>query len=332
MAETTLPIFLITSKARAWIERGRPARLLQRHKRSFTLTDDHGALFSLVSDAALLGPFSALVTAQPGTFDFQEQLDPEVQPGVQASRLRLGAWVFESSEARAWEPKPAWDRLRDLTGWQARLLALRETLASAAPPGSLMLFSFDDHDVVDVTQPPFAGEAFHTRMLQQARPAVLRLQQGLQNADWTACREAALALAGLGRGTTPAGDDFLIGVMHALWAGLPESEAKWISHRLAQVSAPRTNQLSAAWLRAAADGEATWPWHRLIATLSNTTPRNPSARLADRDQEFAAKTPLSAALDLLAIGHTSGADALAGFLRTLQTFSSDLPADQQTAR
>jgi len=71
---------------------------------------------------------------------------------------------------------------------------------------------------------------------------------------------------------------------------------------VAKAMAPRTTALSAAYLRAAARGECAAPWHDFFAAL--TEPAAPARRAA-----------LAAAVEaLFAIGHTSGADGLAGFL------------------
>lgn len=111
---------------------------------------------------------------------------------------------------------------------------------------------------------------------------------GIARGDWPACQIGVVALAGRGAGLTPAGDDVLTGVLFALhvW-GLPEEWAR----RISAMAATRTTTLSANFLRAAAAGEATWPWHELAAGRP---------RAVDH---------------ILAVGHTSGADAWAGFVR-----------------
>jgi hypothetical protein len=103
-------------------------------------------------------------------------------------------------------------------------------------------------------------------------------------------------LAGLGGGLTPAGDDFLTGVM--LWAWLTHLEPQGFCRRLFEASAARTTMLSAAFLRSAAEGECSAAWHDLLAALDG----GPEQQLAE------------AVASVLSFGHTSGADALAGFV------------------
>ena len=107
---------------------------------------------------------------------------------------------------------------------------------------------------------------------------------------------AGVGLAGLGRGLTPAGDDFLTGLM--LWAWLSHSDPDSFCRSLLDVAAPRTTTLSAAFLRAATLGECSVSWHNLLAALSE-----------GRDVEIT-----TAVQKVLAHGATSGADTLAGFL------------------
>jgi hypothetical protein len=124
---------------------------------------------------------------------------------------------------------------------------------------------------------------------------------GVATGDVSLCRSTARQLAGLGGGLTPAGDDFLVGAMHAAWLTRPPREAALLSEVIASAATPLTTRLSAAWLRAAARGEAAAPWHTLFEALAACDER----------------ALLAAARRILSIGHTSGADALAGCVASL---------------
>jgi hypothetical protein len=127
-----------------------------------------------------------------------------------------------------------------------------------------------------------------TRQLARgARALAAALEQG------SGVAAAARQLAGLGYGLTPAGDDYLVGVMTALWL-LGDRDTASI---IARSAAPRTTTLSAAFLTAAARGQFAEPWHRLARTLA-----------AQCALECA-----TAARRIAAIGASSGRDALAGF-------------------
>jgi hypothetical protein len=102
-------------------------------------------------------------------------------------------------------------------------------------------------------------------------------------------------LVGWGGGLTPTGDDVLIGVLYGFWVWQPHrfhrQRREWMKTILT-TAVPRTTTLSANFLCVAAAGEATWHWHDLVSGRSHAVER------------------------ILAIGHTSGADAWAGFTYT----------------
>ena len=116
------------------------------------------------------------------------------------------------------------------------------------------------------------------------------------------CRGAARNLAGLGSGLTPSGDDFMIGALYALWATRKPAQIAPLSEAILASAVPHTVPLSAAWLRAAARGEAGQLWHALVETLAAPS----------RQDELAV-----VARAIIRVGHTSGADALTGFIRLL---------------
>ncbi len=121
-----------------------------------------------------------------------------------------------------------------------------------------------------------------------------QLLRGVARGDKVMCRAGASRLAGRGGGLTPAGDDVLMGVLYALWVWYPRRE--WIE-LIMETAVAQTTTLSAAFLRAAAAGEATYHWHNLVNSNSENGRVNAVAQI-------------------LSIGHTSGADAWVGFVNT----------------
>jgi hypothetical protein len=102
-------------------------------------------------------------------------------------------------------------------------------------------------------------------------------------------------LVGRGGGLTPTGDDALMGVLYGLWVWHPHRfhrlRKKWLELVL-PTAVTRTTTLSANFICVAAAGEATWHWHDLVNGRPHAVER------------------------ILSIGHTSGADAWAGFMYT----------------
>ncbi len=97
-------------------------------------------------------------------------------------------------------------------------------------------------------------------------------------------------LGGLGPGLTPSGDDALAGIFLATYLRRPD----WQPHLVDLAARVDTHEISRAFLTWAARGQSIEPVHRLLAGNAG------------------------AAGDLLALGHTSGADLALGLLWGLE--------------
>lgn len=124
------------------------------------------------------------------------------------------------------------------------------------------------------------------------------LSSALANADISSCLSASRQLAGLGQGLTPSGDDFIMGAIHAAWIIHPYEIASVIAREIAKTTTSLTTSLSAAWIRSAGRGEAGILWHHFFDALISGN--------MIAIQESMEK--------ILAVGETSGADGLAGFV------------------
>ncbi len=126
-----------------------------------------------------------------------------------------------------------------------------------------------------------------------AGPALLALSAATTRGDAGACLGAARRLLGLGPGLTPAGDDCLVGWLAGLRVVGPAGRrlAAAAGPGLVRAAAERTGPLSQAFLGAALAGHVAEPVRAFVA-------RPDGPRLAA----------------LLALGATSGADLLAGYL------------------
>ena len=103
-------------------------------------------------------------------------------------------------------------------------------------------------------------------------------------------------LVGLGQGLTPAGDDFLVGVL----AALDMADASSLRTALcAALRLQKTNAVSAGFLRAAADSDYAEALLALLRAIDGSATRE---RLE------------ACALRVLQTGHTSGSDTLGGML------------------
>ncbi len=136
--------------------------------------------------------------------------------------------------------------------------------------------------------------------LEGAREAAEALARACARDDPSSAADAALALLGVGGGLTPSGDDYVGGALFAralLSAARPDAAA-WrpAADRVVAAAATRTHPISAALLADLAAGHSWAPLHELVAALAAGPPGDAQA----------------AARRLVALGHTSGWDMLAG--------------------
>ena len=171
--------------------------------------------------------------------------------------------------------------------------ALREIiLSNGKPEGFAPLFTILEDD------PSPLPDNLYVRYAAERIPALFA---ALRQKDAKATAEAAYSIAGCGIGLTPSADDFLCGVMASVLASAiargEQNEWLPLTAAMAERAAPRTNLISAAFLRQAAAGQLSSDVLTLIRTFYSSVL---SLRL------------LSAAMNVIAFGETSGTDILTG--------------------
>ena len=270
----------ISRSVREQLNKSSEARVLAVFTHACDLVTSDGDVIALVTPGIGEGPLNIVVNAEPGNF---ASLEPGLAVTMRGASLQIGNVHVELDKTTTWEPLPDWDTLRNQgAAIVSRLPLLPDIARRHAPTESLL---------------PFMSKEASLRQdnsLTQAYAAVQTLQAGWDG-DNVQLRAGTIRLAGLGSGLTPAGDDFLIGVMLWAWVAHPTPEA--FCSVIVKAAVPRTTTLSAAFLRSAARGECSATWHQLLAALIKT------------DSDLAA-----AVRQVLAHGATSGADTLAGFL------------------
>ena len=311
-----LPALVTTTAVTHWLETAKSPRILHVFDQVCNVVDGERHVISLVTPEIGKGPFSLVVELTHGCFtDFiTSESEVSIQPPTRHSEqseesllnrssqevrimLRVGSLIVDTSSAELWNARPLWESIP--TSAIQAYLPLFESKLTASSSDSLWHVN---------------GRSDSSSL--KAQKAITTLQEGLNTGNLVACQEGARDLAGLGVGLTPAGDDFLMGVMYGLWVtsfqrGLVlsdievDAETQRIVGILVDEAVTRTTTLSRAWLEAAGKGEAGQPWHELVAALSVTS--------------TGSVTTVSQAIDrILSTGHTSGADALAGFLIVLR--------------
>jgi len=266
-------------RALEWLNTTRTARPLHIFDQVVNLVNQDSRVLSIASPAVGNGPFS-LVVSEGG---FQEAVSLRSPISFEQDVLMAGELSIDCGQFEPWAPRPAW---RPLTPPQIQYLKQHISVELEDAKAAL---NFPEVFGIRVDQP----DSVYSHIASQA---VEQIQTGFEQAERQPILDGAARLAGLGIGLTPSGDDFLIGMLHGLWAQGVE-DAKPLCQAIAHVTIPRTGTLSAAWLEAASQGEATQTWHHFFEAVW--------AGDEDGIQFFLQ--------EILRTGETSGADALSGF-------------------
>jgi hypothetical protein len=255
------------------------------HAHACNLLSVDDELMALVSPAHGNGPFHIVV------------------PNEALTGLRVGDRVEFYGNALVFSHRII--TLPQAVVWSASLAALPDEAAATAL--NLLIQLSTSLTTIFAAMPGLAPHAL---------AGIKALTSGVQSANLALVAEGAHRLAGLGPGLTPAGDDFLVGLL----AGIYLCESQWslgltvdqIADCIRQAAVGRTNHLSAAWLHHATRSEFGEPWHTLAQALQN-------GQRAAIDQ---------AVQRILATGATSGHAAMVGFVHAL-TLRPDEPKAHQ---
>ena len=272
----------LTPYINPWMINAGQSRVLHIFDRACNLINEHGDVLSIVTTQIGNGPFNLVVEDD---IRFSEHLRLESEISTSPTQLYLGDLTIHTTTGKIWNPHPDWKRLHVNKSDIATELAKLPIIDYPNPGGLDILFG----------KP--SGLLNH-RGLQIPQSLVSNLFSALVNVDISLARRITSQLAGLGAGLTPSGDDFIMGAIYAAWIIHPPAVASVLAKEIADTSVPLTTSLSAAWLRSAGRGEAGILWHEFFDVLVS----NNHAQIEESMKS------------ILAVGETSGADALAGFI------------------
>ncbi len=252
----------LTPTVNSWLANSSRPRILHVFEQASNLINERGEVLSIVIPEIGNGPFNLVVEE---SIVFSKHLNVESQITFEINRLKLGEITINTESATLWSPCPDW---RMLHANKDKILSQLRSLSTANYYPLL------------------------------PTPLIVDFFSALATADISTALILASKLAGLGAGLTPAGDDFILGAILAVWIIHSQEIAKIIAEEITNTAASLTTSLSAAWLRSAGRGEAGILWHEFFDALISTNARQ-----------------ISEAMNrILAVGETSGADALAGFI------------------
>jgi hypothetical protein len=259
------------------------------------LINEQGDVLSLLKRHEDLGPFSVLLgdQAEYGSQDipFERWIQIDSRIVTSTGGLKVGDTSIVLDKAKMWNPKVPWDSLTNAIIMDS-INVMNETLVSG-PTSESLVTAF-------IEGPRNAAEYETVNAWQDLGEAILIR-------DLDLIETHSRRVAGLGGGLTPAGDDFLIGTIYALWSSGAGSPSPLID-TIVSAAIPYTTSLSIAWLKAASRREAGLLWHEFVEAISSGKERY----VADATSKIAA------------VGHTSGGDALAGFMATVEMLDSQL--------
>ncbi|MCP4422752.1 MAG: DUF2877 domain-containing protein [Chloroflexi bacterium] len=264
---------IITPQVQQWLFQPTAVSILHIFDQAINLIDSEGEIVSLVQPKIGAGPFAVMVDAKR---PFSILITPRDPVHKTTDSMQIGKLNIDLRTATVWQPRPNWHLLQKQQSLWLPLLPELQTAVSQ-----------QYHRLT-------TGSPAH--FVQQFEQATAAVQQAIVQTSSDQLQTAVAALAGLGPGFTPAGDDYLLGLLLGLWATRPEAEVVELGNTVVQTVVPRTTQLSAAWLTAVAQGKAAFAWHDLVEAL-----------LEGNGWEL----PTNAILDT---GATSGIAALMGFL------------------
>jgi hypothetical protein len=286
-------ISILGPHAQRFVERHASARVVAMFSRSLHLEADGD--FICIGDPSIgRGPLNAELD-HTGWMQLAAAVPPigtrvRIAPGA----FRIGGLALDTTGAELWRPVP-WPSAAGRKGVLQALQRAQHVAGKLAPV-----------DGIARTVLGLAGEE-DSAFQRVARPRVERLRA------WVTARPSAAAgvrppvdLLGLGPGLTPSGDDLLCGMLVALHAVGKSDMAHLLYAEIAQAAPAATSTISAAFLRAAAEGLGCEALHTAIAAI-----------LEGQIEALAGRIEA-----LGRIGHTSGWDALSGALLVLQAFGT----------
>jgi Protein of unknown function (DUF2877) len=236
------------------------------------------------------GPLNGLCRTPP-ELSWNDRMAPGAAVVGDGATLMIGGrFCFDYTDAAAWQAPRALTVA--VPAIHAGLTRLATASRRRAPGGFGALLALPPDAVAS------AGMENAEALLRSATPAIAALREWLTAALGGSPQPPpdVATLIGLGPGLTPSGDDFLCGVMATLHYLGRGAVARRLADGVLPTAAAATNLISAAYLRCAAEGEASAVLFDVLGCIA-----------AGGDGR------LEACLEAVhRVGHTSGWDTLAG--------------------
>jgi hypothetical protein len=277
----------LTHHVKIWLTASEHARVLHVFEDACNLINENGEVLSVVTQKIGDGPFNLVVEED---ILFSDHLNAESKVSIQPNRLTFENLDIKIDQAELWSSHPNW----------GILYAKRNNILNQVTS----LPKWESFIKQEIAHRHCIRSAVHVSSqsaLLAMTPYTDFLISSIVSADISKSIDSVKQLAGLGQGLTPSGDDFILGAILAAWIIHPHYVARVLAEEITNAAAPLTTSLSAAWLRSAGRGEAGILWHNFFNALIVNDSNAIQLYITE----------------LLFVGHTSGADAFAGFISTL---------------
>ena len=241
-------------------------------------------VINLESDGEIIAVQTAKAARTPFAVQVSEQQFAKLSATLRSDRIKLTVTGPPAADCRL--------PLSELPPTDQWLMKLRKLISTLALSDS---FAF-------LVDPLWTTVSQPTPLQCRAHEVLEEADGPISKADFRSIARTLQSLSGLGQGLTPAGDDFLIGVLAAC-TRFPHSGMDSLRKELGNAITKTLDSctwLSKALLACAAEGEFSPSIHDILT--------------AQRDTDLARAVSAG-----IAWGHTSGADTLGGILWALQT-------------
>lgn len=255
---------------------------------------EEGVLYSLAVPDVGNSPNGLVVSLYSGdgfrSFPISQE---EAFSMIGLNTLLIGSLVVDLNTIRPWSPIELGDRI-SITRMHENLNIIKQLLGLVCTPEGLSWLLFH----------PDSGRAVFADMPQN----ILALIQAIRCQNHPDIQKAAASIVGFGPGLTPAGDDFLAGVMLGLYwgrkaQGMDAGDITRCNEQVLLVAKTRTHLISYTQLLFASRGQANEAVCDLLAALYSHS----------REERLKA-----AVSRVLGLGSTSGGDMIAGIVTAME--------------
>jgi hypothetical protein len=296
------PVLLVGCAAHSALIAMQRGYVVAAFRRSFYIETDHAELVCFGPLTLGVGPLNALCKFSQTTGALE--LEGINGAGVErrGDMLHMAGIAFSLSRATLWQPpRVRLSITHDALGRRLDELRCMIVRSHVRGFGKLIPRLIGRYEASPCTQ-----DDVLLACAWQATDAFSRwLHEALAEQDLRMpIPQEAARLVGLGPGLTPAGDDFLGGVMIAMRSLGEHALADRIKDWVLPLARTQTNKISLAHLRCAAAGEGAAALHDMLAALNSRRAHALTRHIDTLD----------------AIGHSSGWDVLAGAICAYATY------------